>query len=408
LYDYCCLQQNLYMKRTIITSLLVLVCMTGLGREDSDLLHIFPSKEIYETGEDMWAMESDSIRRNMADLDSLVQMIETNYAGFPIIMQKGYSNDYQTMKTGIRNQVSTGRIGILQAVCDYCYWFFSKFDGHVYVDNPLFWNNYFPKCHIRYGEIFEYAPQPVSCKVIDDTWLIRVPSCQGQTPTFQWFADAVKQYQMSGCGNLIIDIRGNTGGSDAIWEPIVPLLFDHKPVSPEYTLFRNTPKNHLFYQRLLKEHPDDEVAKSLMDNCGKSSDEMVKIEETSDDEEFPISSLPKKTAIVIDKSTGSSAESLVRFGKMYCDTARTKIYGKENTWGAQYSGNIIGTPLPNSQICVYYPTCISSLFLLDDSNGSSGLSPDVRINLPYPQKLTDNCDEWILWIADKLNISQEK
>lgn len=42
------------MKRTIITSLLVFVCMTGLGQEGSDLLYIFPSKEIYETGEDMW------------------------------------------------------------------------------------------------------------------------------------------------------------------------------------------------------------------------------------------------------------------------------------------------------------------------------------------------------------------
>lgn len=41
-------------------------------------------------------------------------------------------------------------------------------------------------------------------------------------------------------------------------------------------------------------------------------------------------------------------------------------------------------------------------FLSDDSNGSAGLPPDVRINLPYPKKLTDNCDEWILWIADQL------
>lgn len=130
---------------------------------------------------------------------------------------------------------------------------------------------------------------------------------------------------------------------------------------------------------------------------------MVKIEDDeSEDEELSVSSLPKKAAIVIDKSSASSAESLVRFAKMYCDTTRTKVYGKENTWGAQYSGNIIGTPLPNSQIWVYYPTCISSLFLQGDSNGSAGLPPDVRIDLPYPQKLTDNCDEWILWIADQL------
>ena len=349
--------------------------------------------------------QAQDLRKNVADLDSLIQMVESNYAGFPIIMQKGYSNDYQTMKADVIRQVSAGKIGIPQAVCEYCYWFFSKFDGHVYVDHPLFLNSYFPKCHTRYAELFEYDPKSVSCKVNDDTWLIRVPSCQGQDPTFQWIADAVKQYQISGCDNLIIDVRGNPGGSDAIWDPIVPLLFDHKPASPEYTLFRNTPKNLAFYQRILKEYPDDEIAKMLIDNCSKCSDEMVKIEDDSDDIDFPTSSLPKKAAIVIDKSTGSSAESLVRFAKMYCDTARTKIYGKENTWGAQYSGNIIGTPLPNSQIWVYYPTCVSSLFLSDDSDGSSGLSPDVRINLPYPKMLTDNCDEWILWIADHVQNS---
>ncbi len=350
----------------------------------------------------VWAIEPDSIRRNMADLDTLVQIVETNYAGFPIIMQKGYGNDYQTMKTDISSQLSTGRIGIQQAVCDYCYWFFSKFDGHVYVDSPLFRNSYFTRCHIRYAELFEYDPQPVSSKVNDSTWLIRVPSCQGQNPTVEWLKDAVQQYLQSGCDNLIIDIRGNTGGSDAMWEPVVPLLFDHTPASQEHTLFRNTPKNLSFYLQILKDDPENEVAKWLVDNSSKSEDELVRIEDDESEDFFPISPLPKKAAIVIDKNTASSAESIVRFAKMYCDRTRKKVYGKENTWGAQYSGNIIGTPLPNSQIWVYYPTCISSLFLLDDSNGSAGLPPDVRINLPYPKKLTDNCDEWVFGIADQL------
>lgn len=349
-----------------------------------------------------WALATDSICKNVADLDSLIQMIETNYSGFPIIMQKGYGNDYQTMKANLAQQLSAGQIGIQQAVCEYCYWFFSQFDGHVYVDNQLFFDHYFSKCHIRYAKLFEYDPKPVSCQVKDHTWLIRVPSCTGQNPTYQWLKDAAQAYLQSGCDHLIIDIRGNTGGGDAIWEPIGPLLYDHQPSSTEYTFFRNTPKNLSFYQRILKEEPDNEVAKWLVDNCMKSQDEMVKIEDDDSVEVYPISPLPKKAAIVIDKNTASSAETLIRFAKMCCDTTRTKVYGKENTWGAQYTGNIIGTPLPNSQIWVYYPTCISSFFLQGESNGSSGLAPDVHIDLPYPKKLTDNCDEWILWIADQM------
>lgn len=349
-----------------------------------------------------WAIDADSIRKNMVDLDSLILMVETNYAGFPMIMTKGYDKEYQLMKADVCKQTSDGKISIEQAVCEYCYWFFSKFDGHVYVDCDLFFNSYFTKCHTRYADLFEYSPKPVSCKVNDNTWLIRVPSCNGQNPTYEWLKDATGQYLASGCSNLIIDIRGNTGGGDEIWQPVGPLLFDHKPASPEYTLFRNTQKNLGFYKRILSEHPDDEIAQMLIDNCNKSQDELVRIDDDEEEETFPISSLPRKAAIVIDKNTASAAETLVRFAKMCCDTIRTKVYGKENTWGAQYSGNIIGTPLPNSQIWVYYPTCISSLFLVGDSNGSSGLSPDVRIDLPFPKKLTDNCDEWILWIADHL------
>ena len=130
--------------------------------------------------------------------------------------------------------------------------------------------------------------------------------------------------------------------------------------------------------------PDNEVAKWLVDNCRKSQEQMVKIEDDESVEVFPISPLPKKAAIVIDKNTASSAESLIRFAKMCCDPTRTKVYGKENTWGAQYSGNIIGTPLPNSQIWVYYPTCVSSLFLQGESKYWMGLSKS-RMHDVIPQ-----------------------
>ena len=41
-------------KKSIITTLLFLVCLNGMAQEDNDLLYIFPSKEVYETGEDLW------------------------------------------------------------------------------------------------------------------------------------------------------------------------------------------------------------------------------------------------------------------------------------------------------------------------------------------------------------------
>ena len=42
------------MKKLISTILLFLVALAGLAQEDCDVLYIQPSKEVYETGEDLW------------------------------------------------------------------------------------------------------------------------------------------------------------------------------------------------------------------------------------------------------------------------------------------------------------------------------------------------------------------
>jgi len=31
-----------------------------------------------------------------------------------------------------------------------------------------------------------------------------------------------------------------------------------------------------------------------------------------------------------------------------------------------------------------------------------GIAPDVRIPLPLPARLTDNIDEWVIWVAQQL------
>ena len=42
------------MKKLLSTMVLLLATMAGIAQEDDDLLYIFPSKEVYETGEDLW------------------------------------------------------------------------------------------------------------------------------------------------------------------------------------------------------------------------------------------------------------------------------------------------------------------------------------------------------------------
>ena len=47
------------------------------------------------------------------------------------------------------------------------------------------------------------------------------------------------------------------------------------------------------------------------------------------------------------------------------------------------------------------PTTVSHR-LPDRGVDKEGISPDVRLDIPYPTELTDNIDEWVLWIAQDL------
>ena len=40
--------------------------------------------------------------------------------------------------------------------------------------------------------------------------------------------------------------------------------------------------------------------------------------------------------------------------------------------------------------------------LPDHGIDKTGIAPDVRMDIPYPTKLTDNVDEWVLWVAEDL------
>ena len=60
-------------------------------------------------------------------------------------------------------------------------------------------------------------------------------------------------------------------------------------------------------------------------------------------------------------------------------------------------------PLPNSRLGVFYATTVDSGFYEKGfSSEGLGIAPDVIIPLPIARKLTDNIDEWVLWVAEDL------
>lgn len=344
----------------------------------------------------------DSIRRNLEDYDYLVNFVEMNYAPFSAIMEKGYEQEYKTMKTQIRQQIIQGEASIEKAVSDFVFWFFSQFDRHIMVQTNVFYrikDTLFP----RDIEIIECAPKAVSCKVDSCTWLIRVPSCDMSFE--EQTENAFQQFMESDCENLIIDVRSNGGGSDAIWwNCYFADLYDH-PSNPFICWFRNTPDNLHFWEDLLKIYPTSAfiqrfTARRNIKQFKSSKKDFVISFERAGDLGFRPTTRIHRAAILIDWYTASAAESLVGFVKRYSD--RAKVYGVGNTYGANFSGNCHSGTLPNSKIAFHYATTVHSDFYENDFSGTPGIAPDIIIPLPYPKILTDNIDEWVLWVAEDL------
>ncbi|MCR5849283.1 MAG: hypothetical protein K6G92_01040, partial [Bacteroidaceae bacterium] len=321
--------------------------------------------------------------------------------------QKGYKREYKALKKRLRKQLCKGEADLERAATDYVIWFYSQFDTHIYLGEKAFQR---AVANINFEtmtkadstlltdseENFEYEPKPASCKVDSLTWLIRVPSC---APDFyDGTVKALEQFVASDCENLIIDIRENGGGSDNVWKKYYDLLYDH-PGKPEISWHRNTPKNLLYWKDVLKLQPSSPWNLQLIETCETSKKKFVKLGE-SDNNRQPTSRV-KRAAVLIDFMTGSSAESIVKFVKKHSD--RCKVYGICNTNGCDLTGNCLIESLPNSKFKVLYATSIESGFYEKDfSTEGLGIPPDVIIPLPFSRKLTDNIDEWVLWVAEDL------
>ncbi len=342
-------------------------------------------------------IQQDSLTRNKQDFAYLVAYTEANYAAFPAIMQTRYAAPYQAMKDSLGLKISTGEWGIKQAACEYVYWFNAQFDAHFYVDEHLFWQVYKRRDTPDYKHLITYAPQAVSQRINKKTWLLRIPSCAGQNPTNEWVAQEVDSFLQSGCKHLIVDLRGNGGGSDIIWMPLLPLLIDHQATMPETYWFRNTHANRYhpaMQDGLLEIMPDhDNPAPSFL---------QVGADEDDEDEAIPAHDARIHISSIIDRKTASSAETILRVAQNYTHRERYTIYGKENSAGASETGNLFPFHLPNSRIQVFYPSTVSSLFLHDGHpSKASSIAPDVRIELPYPDTLMDNIDSWGKYVSEQ-------
>ena len=328
-----------------------------------------------------------TVGQHLADYDFAVKYIEDNYAGFTCHVTDSTRADYESTKATLRDQVARGARTGWDAVAAYTGWFS---DFHmvvmVYNGNPF---EYFSRDFIIYPLLMEYRPAAVSRKVTDKTYLIRFPSCGGN-PDMEWVTTSVEQFKASGCENLILDVRGNGGGSDYYFYPYRALLYDHEATTTGIE-FRNTPQN-MEYLRTMDWF--DEVQRE-----GLAHPQQEFIREGGDTIRHERDGHVRRAALLVDNATGSSGEEMVLQIKSCSD--RVTVYGRDHTFGCLDYANVAVVNMPHSHLNFGVPMS-RRVGLPENSVDKSGIVPDVAIDLPLPDKLTDNIDTWTEWVAGQL------
>lgn len=338
-----------------------------------------------------------AITYNLECYEFGIKEIEQNYAGFEFKVTDENRADYEQIKQEYRDSIAMGMMYGPVGVAEMCCY---MQDFHLGCSFRM-WSNRFPMKWATYAqEMQKYAPAPVAEKVDDETFLLRFPTCMGDDAYVKWTWDAVDQYRKSGCTHLIVDIRGNGGGADWQYYPIKRILYG-QPGKTHGIMLRNSPDNR---ERWSQFGPENEWIKALQDSAAAHADEpwfAIGNEYVTHEEDSVDPRRPEKAAIIIDHSVGSSGEQLLL--DLRAVAPDVKFYGRDNSLGCIDVSNCVVIDMPHYPNRIQIPTTISRRIILGEKLiDGVGIEPDVRMDLPLPDSLTNNIDEWVRFVAEDL------
>lgn len=359
--------------------------------------HFIQLEQPDTVNESLRRLMDTAINYSLESYEFAIKELEQNYAGFPWVVTEDRRPEYEKVKQEYRDSIASGLMYGPDGISEMCYFMQDYHLGCTY----RIWSKRFPLKWPDYSRQMKvYDPKPLARKINEKTFLLRFPTCQGDDEYVKWTRQAVDQYRRSGCEQLIVDIRGNGGGADWQYYPIFQLLY-LQPGKTHGMLLRNTKDNRDRWQPWIK---DNEELKAVMDSAAAHSSEpfFAMTEEYSILKEDHVDPRrPQKTAIIIDRSVGSSGEQLLLDVKAVAPDVR--LYGRDNTLGCIDISNVTAVRLPHVPNTIHIPTTVS--YRVVNGEGlidGKGIEPDVRISLPLPDTLSDNVDSWVRWVAENM------
>lgn len=373
--------------------LIISIFVGEFSKTHSMLKHFFLFLSLL-LGSTVYAQTGDGDSAARAALEEVVSEVEGHYAGFFDKVTPVTRASYEAMVAELRTGVSSGNVDA--SIGKYIGWF-RDLHLSVFLGGKRLVSH--EKKPVNYADSMIYNPSFFSGPVDGDCYLIRIPSMRVRDGARQFIAKAVRRFKRSGCPYLIIDLRGNGGGADGVYNPLVELAYDHAGVQTG-AYFRNTGKNRAFLQEGMKENK--KIVKAIA-ACADKPDTLVILREDNLRSFRKVSPYPTRIAVIIDNRIASNAENLILALQSISD--RVILYGRDPTLGCVDYVNPRPIAIPSRDMVVHVPTTRSSR-LPEHPVDPKGIGPEVFIPLPLPEELTDDIDTWVQWVAEDIKRSK--
>lgn len=175
--------------------------------------------------------------------------------------------------------------------------------------------------------------------------------------------------------NLIVDLRGNSGGSDHTFQPLLPFLYTGPVRVGGFDLYATEDNARLFDELAADSHRPEENRASLRKVAAEMRANLGKFL-PGEDGAYELDAVlpnPRRIAVLVDRGCVSSCEGFVEIARQ---STKVTLFG-ENTGGAFDYGNINVVRTPCQDYALAYGT--GRKRGRQGSVDLHGMAPDVRI-----------------------------
>lgn len=259
-------------------------------------------------------------------------------------------------------------------------------DGLLLHIAPISWGKVYPLKPNQQGMLDSVDPRRPTIRALDDsTVVVSVPSHSPEyAPLLKELVEKFRD-RIFASKTLIIDIRGDEGGSSWMTDPLMPFLVTPSKRQNRYwkndrEVVLSSPDNIAYFEQMMGQGwIPKRLPERMRANPGKiipfaDPDRPAAAKEPVDVE----ARLPRNVAILMDRAVVSAGESFVISAMK---NQKVTLFG-ENTGGVIDYQSIAIVPVPGCSSLGFnfgYPTSAASSQLPLGGVNTTGIPPDIRI-----------------------------